>query len=77
MAGSTKFIRWLRGLPATNVTAEPRGGYCAGSGRRIPAEDALLTLAGMATEADYMILPENVLWAGTSFQDLEEARELL
>lgn len=46
-------MRWLRGMPAGELTAFVTGdGFCAGSGKRVRSEDLLLvSLAGYAAEA--------------------------
>lgn len=45
-------MRWVRGLPCTELTANEDGGLCAGTYRPARAEDLLLvTLAGFAAES--------------------------
>jgi len=72
-------MRWLRGLPATDVYVGNGDGLCEGTGAALRAEDALLvTLAGLVIETtfglytlDSVINPEN------EPDDLVEAREIL
>ena len=44
-------MRWLRGLPATDVYVEETGGFTDGTGRRVdPENNVLVALAGFAWE---------------------------
>lgn len=52
-------MRWVLGLPATELTADDEGGLCAGTGRRIWISDEILVmLAGVAVESGYGVVGE-------------------
>lgn len=69
-------MRWLCGLRATALTVHDGGGFCAGTGQRIRADDALyVALAGMAVEAGYGLA--TVDWEASDTDDLREARSVL
>lgn len=47
-------MRWILGLPATDVTANGADGFCSGTEGTIKTNQAvLIALAGYAAEADY------------------------
>lgn len=70
-------MRWLRGLPATDVHVNEGYGLCEGTGEEIRGEDQLLILlAGPSVEVGYGILVEVDL-KQMSFDDLDEARQIL
>ncbi len=70
-------MRWLRGLPATDVHVNEGYGLCKGTGEKCRGEDRLLILlAGPAVEVGYGILVEVDL-NQMSFDDLDEARQIL
>jgi hypothetical protein len=69
-------MRWLRGLPATDVHVNDGFGLCEGTEAYISGEDALLvTLAGPAVEAGYGLNKVNI--EQLIFCDLDEARQIL
>lgn len=71
-------MRWVRSLPSTAVWADEDGGLCEGCGKPIDAEThLLLLLAGFATEADYMLLPERVNLPESDGDDFDKAWRLL
>jgi hypothetical protein len=71
-------MRWIRRLPITAVWADEEDGLCEGCGKPIDAEtNLLLTLAGFATEADYMLLPERVNLAESDGDDFDSAWRIL
>jgi hypothetical protein len=70
-------MRWLRGLPATDVHVNEGYGLCEGTGEKCRGEDAILvTLAGIAAELGYWF-PKEDFEQVTGCQDLEEARQIL
>ncbi len=69
-------MRWLRGMPATDLTVNETGGYCGGSGKPVRPEDALLVaLAGFAVESRYGV--GKVDFARSSCDDFDAARKIL
>lgn len=69
-------MRWLLGHKATEIWATPTDGYCAGTGKQIDTDHALLiTLAGFAHEMGY--LPCQIDWDSTHDHDFDVARGLL
>lgn len=73
-------MRWLRGLPATELTVTADGGLCAGTGRVAPAEGLLLVkLAGFAVESGYGVFARLTLdtLAESHGSDFDEARRML
>lgn len=70
-------MRWLLGLPATEIWINDEGGLCEGSGEMIPCETAVLVkLAGVAWEAG-CIFTDLIDLANSHFQDLIEAEAIL
>ena len=69
-------MRWLLGLPATRLELHDTGGLCHGSGKLIETRDELLvTLAGFAWEAGYLLF--DVDWVGSRSDDFDHARDIL
>ena len=72
-------MRYLCGMPATEITASPEGGLCAGTGKRVLAADQLwVLLAGIAWETGCGLFGARVVWSQMGgFPDVDEAREIL
>ncbi len=73
-------MRWLRGLPATDIHVNDGFGLCEGTGAYISGEDVMLvTLAGLAVEAAYGMDKDFWNWhaAQIHINDLDEARQML
>ncbi len=69
-------MRWIVGLPATEVTAGRDGGHCGGTGRSVSAEGKLwVALAGFAVEAGYGVAPPDLPKCAGS--DFDRARDIL
>lgn len=69
-------MRWLLGLPATKLTSSRDGGYCAGTGRPIPAhQELLLCVAGIAVESGLGLGLVDL--HGSQMDDLDAARVLV
>ena len=69
-------MRWLRGMPATEITANHQGGVCAGTGKVVRAEDELLvTLAGFAWESGCGVAEVDL--ANSRADDFDVARRIL
>ena len=69
-------MRWLRGLPATELTADCDGGFCAGTGTTVRADDELfVALAGFAAEGIFG--SGDVDWEACRGDDFDYAREIL
>jgi hypothetical protein len=69
-------MRWLLGLPATDVYVNNGYGLCEGTGEQCRAEDVLLVLlAGLAVESAYGMNGIDIEHSDTT--DLRQARELL
>lgn len=70
-------MRWLRGLSATDVTANDDGGFCAGTGRAVHSESELLvSLAGFAVECGYAV-GGRIDLAHSHGDDFDHARRIL
>lgn len=71
-------MRWLRGMPATELTlGTPGNGSCAGTGGRARIEDRILfCLAGLASEVGCVSEWLNLAEVSGS-PDIDEARALL
>ena len=69
-------MRWLRGLPATELTASKRGGLCAGTGQMVRCEDLILILlAGFAWESGFGLISVDFIKGLCA--DFDEARQIL
>lgn len=71
-------MRWLRGLPATDLYADVGFGYCAGTGAIVSAEDTILIqLAGYAVESGYGLLVEDAALVTAETADFIHAKAVL
>lgn len=69
-------MHWLRGLPATYVTADENGGFCAGTGKPIRPQDMLfVVLAGFAAECGCGLFEVDL--TASRADDFDKARRLL
>ena len=69
-------MRWLRGLPATDVHVNEGHGLCEGTGEKCRAEDRLLILlAGPAVETAYGV--NEIDLDRSKSEDIGRARQIL
>ena len=70
-------MRWLRGLPATELTASDDGGLCGGTGREVRRDHVLyVLLGGPVVENGYGIVG-TLDFARCGSNDFERAKALL